>query len=83
MLEDQNLSYCRFGCGKNIHVKCALNWVKHKMLQKTLEIACPLCRNDWGRSIVQHLKDLTDEFNKRDEEEIKEESKDITPTLTS
>jgi len=31
MKEDENLTYCKFGCGRNLHVDCIEVWVKHKI----------------------------------------------------
>ena len=30
MNENDNLAYCRFGCGRNLHTECMERWVKHK-----------------------------------------------------
>ena len=30
MSENDNLSYCKFGCGRNLHTECMERWVKHK-----------------------------------------------------
>lgn len=31
MKEDENLTYCKFGCGRNLHIDCIEVWVKHKI----------------------------------------------------
>ncbi len=30
MKEDDNLTYCKTGCGKNVHTNCVEVWAKHK-----------------------------------------------------
>ena len=41
MKEDHNLTYCKHGCGKNIHTDCIEHWVKHKLSSGT-KITCPV-----------------------------------------
>lgn len=31
MKEDESLSYCKYGCGRNFHLDCIEVWVKHKV----------------------------------------------------
>lgn len=31
MKEEENLTYCKFGCGRNLHTDCIEVWVKHKI----------------------------------------------------
>jgi hypothetical protein len=30
MAETDNLTFCRYGCGKNMHVECLDRWVRFK-----------------------------------------------------
>ena len=29
--EEDNLTYCKYGCGRNLHTDCIEVWVKHKV----------------------------------------------------
>ena len=58
MQEDSNLSFCKFGCGRNLHTECMERWVKHK-IQNAQEVSCPLCRKDWGKNALEELKNNT------------------------
>ena len=31
MKETENLTFCKYGCGRNIHTECIEVWVKHKI----------------------------------------------------
>jgi hypothetical protein len=33
MKDTENLTFCKSGCGRNIHVDCIEVWVKHKVSQ--------------------------------------------------
>lgn len=44
MTHDQALTWCRVGCGQNIHAKCMMKCAQHNITNK-LSITCPLCRN--------------------------------------
>ncbi|CAI2384236.1 unnamed protein product [Moneuplotes crassus] len=54
MLPDENLTYCKYGCGHNIHMDCAKHLVKHKKSEKK-QILCPLCRCNWGENALEEL----------------------------
>ncbi|KAG2502192.1 hypothetical protein HYH03_000679 [Edaphochlamys debaryana] len=43
-----NLVWCRFGCGRNVHGKCMGVWMEHQVQSLGKELTCPLCRTDWG-----------------------------------
>lgn len=58
--EHHNLSYCKFGCGRNLHTECMEKWVVHKQ-QNGQKISCPLCRTDWGKNALEELKAQTKE----------------------
>lgn len=47
----RRLTYCRFGCGKSVHVKCMKIWSDHQKSADDATLRCPLCREDFG-SIV-------------------------------
>ena len=62
MNENTPLTYCRKGCGNNFHIKCIKVWVEHKQFSQK-GVTCPLCRTQWGESIVVELKNDEEEFN--------------------
>ena len=51
----QRLTYCRKGCGKNVHLSCVTVWAEH---QNSIgkKITCPLCRVDWGPLALHTLR---------------------------
>lgn len=58
MKESENLTYCKPGCGRNLHTDCIEVWVKHKV-SCGQKITCPLCRTDWGNNALEELKEET------------------------
>ncbi|XP_071779814.2 E3 ubiquitin-protein ligase ZSWIM2 [Centroberyx gerrardi] len=50
LLEKQlPVSYCRFGCGNNIHISCMKVWADHQELSgQDVTVKCPLCREAFG-----------------------------------
>ncbi|XP_053170236.1 E3 ubiquitin-protein ligase ZSWIM2 [Scomber japonicus] len=45
----QPVSYCRFGCGNNVHISCMKVWADHQQLSDREEtVRCPLCREDFS-----------------------------------
>ncbi|CAG5117314.1 unnamed protein product [Candidula unifasciata] len=49
LTKKQLVTYCKFGCGNSIHIKCMRVWAEHQL--KTSEdgkINCPMCREDFG-----------------------------------
>ncbi|KAJ8004001.1 hypothetical protein DPEC_G00154260 [Dallia pectoralis] len=44
------VSYCRFGCGNNVHISCMKVWADHQAARPEEEsvVKCPLCREDFG-----------------------------------
>ncbi|BFY98253.1 hypothetical protein BsWGS_01293 [Bradybaena similaris] len=49
LTKKQLVTYCKFGCGNSIHIKCMRVWAEHQL--KTSEdgkIKCPMCREDFG-----------------------------------
>ena len=41
MKEGENLTYCKIGCGRNLHTDCIEVWVKHKV-SVAQKITCPV-----------------------------------------
>ena len=48
----QALTWCRKGCGNNIHAKCMQNYAQYKMVHKEV-VGCPLCREEWTLDLLQ------------------------------
>ncbi|XP_019857524.1 PREDICTED: E3 ubiquitin-protein ligase Zswim2-like [Amphimedon queenslandica] len=44
----QKLSYCKYGCGKSVHLKCVKLWAEHQKSQGERAIICPLCREKFS-----------------------------------
>ncbi|CAF0715727.1 unnamed protein product [Adineta steineri] len=42
------ITYCRHGCGNNVHVKCMKVWLDHQVSTGEKTIKCPLCRETFG-----------------------------------
>ncbi|CAF4578886.1 unnamed protein product [Rotaria sp. Silwood2] len=42
------ITYCRHGCGKNVHVKCMKVWLDHQVSTGEKTVKCPLCRETFG-----------------------------------
>ncbi len=55
MKKDQNLTYCKIGCGRNIHIDCIEVWVKHKV-SVGQKITCPV-------RIIQSIANLLTVFS--------------------
>jgi len=53
--QNQNLTFCKFGCGRNFHMKCADHYADHKISSKT-DATCPLCRKTWGPNVRDRFK---------------------------
>ncbi|XP_070588004.1 E3 ubiquitin-protein ligase ZSWIM2 isoform X1 [Erythrolamprus reginae] len=52
------VTYCRFGCGNNIHIVCMKIWIDHQQdLEKNSLVKCPLCRENFAP-----LKLILEEF---------------------
>lgn len=52
MNKDQALTWCRSGCGNNIHAKCMLKFCQYKISNKQ-SASCPLCREDWDMNLLK------------------------------
>lgn len=64
MKTDEGITWCRTGCGNNIHAKCMKMYAQFKISKKEL-VMCPLCREDWGSNVIQIvLNDLAAAENK-------------------
>ena len=48
----RRVTYCQFGCGKSVHVKCIKIWAEHQRkttpTNESKPLPCPLCRGDFG-----------------------------------
>ncbi|XP_037552720.1 E3 ubiquitin-protein ligase ZSWIM2 [Nematolebias whitei] len=45
----QPVSYCRFGCGNNVHISCMKVWADRQALsEQQWTVRCPLCRQCFG-----------------------------------
>ncbi|XP_007888410.2 E3 ubiquitin-protein ligase ZSWIM2 [Callorhinchus milii] len=45
----QPVTYCRFGCGNNIHIRCMKIWAEHQAkIDNENIIKCPLCREEFA-----------------------------------
>jgi len=44
----RQLTYCRYGCGKSVHVKCMKIWSDHQKSTGDHTVRCPLCREEFG-----------------------------------
>ncbi|XP_044301134.1 E3 ubiquitin-protein ligase ZSWIM2 isoform X3 [Varanus komodoensis] len=52
------VTYCRFGCGNNVHILCMKIWADHQTeLEKDSLVKCPLCREHFAP-----LKLILEEF---------------------
>ena len=58
MTKDDALTWCRKGCGNNIHAKCMKLYAQYKTTTIT-NILCPLCREDWGSNALQILNAIS------------------------
>ena len=52
MSKDQALTWCRKGCGNNIHAKCMHNYSQYKISTKEAA-CCPLCRVEWALDLLK------------------------------
>jgi len=55
MSGEERLTYCRTGCGHNIHAYCMKMWATQKEVQR-VAITCPLCRQDWGPKALEYIR---------------------------
>jgi len=43
----QEITYCKSGCGNNVHTKCMKMWADNRIANGE-EVTCPMCRTGWG-----------------------------------
>ncbi len=48
----QALTWCRKGCGNNIHANCMQTYAQYKVSNRE-SVACPLCREDWAIELLR------------------------------
>ncbi|KAG5175536.1 hypothetical protein JKP88DRAFT_351442 [Tribonema minus] len=51
----EELTYCRRGCGNNMHVRCMRVYAEHRR-SSAQDVTCCLCRADWGPLALRELK---------------------------
>lgn len=56
MKKEHALTWCRKGCGNNIHAKCMKMYAQYKATTKK-DILCPLCRENWGPMAIHIIYD--------------------------
>ncbi|XP_015774343.1 PREDICTED: E3 ubiquitin-protein ligase ZSWIM2-like [Acropora digitifera] len=66
------LTYCKYGCGNSVHVKCMKVWAEHQRSTGENIIKCPLCRVDFGS-----FQELMDEYNKSSRRKTRAERQDL------
>lgn len=44
----QPVTYCKFGCGNNVHIKCMKIWSDHQKSNGETTLKCPLCRENFS-----------------------------------
>ncbi|XP_074659331.1 E3 ubiquitin-protein ligase Zswim2-like [Tubulanus polymorphus] len=42
------VTYCKYGCGNSIHIKCMKVWADHQRSTGETIVKCPFCREDFG-----------------------------------
>ncbi len=52
MKPEENLAFCKYGCGRNIHTDCIEVWVKHK-ISVAQKITCPVIYKGMMCIVVQ------------------------------
>lgn len=59
------VTYCKFGCGNSVHIKCMKVWAEHQMSTGDKNIKCPFCREDFGPLSVlkQEMRNCSRETN--------------------
>lgn len=66
------LTYCKYGCGNSIHLKCIKVYAEHQRSTGEKIVKCPLCRVDFGT-----FQELVDEFNKSSKKKTRAERQDL------
>lgn len=70
--QPEPLTFCKYGCGNNVHVKCMKVWAEHQRSTGENIIKCPLCRVDFGS-----FQELMDEFHKSSRRKTRAERQDL------
>lgn len=50
------LTFCKYSCGKSVHLKCMKIWAEHQKSTGESIIRCPLCRENFGPITEMPLK---------------------------
>jgi len=53
---EEDLSHCRYGCGRYVHTDCLTRCFKHNV-SSGKPLNCPLCRTNWGPMGLEILKE--------------------------
>ena len=72
--ETEDLSHCRYGCGRQIHTDCLSRCFKHNQSNRK-PLSCPLCRTNWGENALDILRDNTKAWREKKKVVAKEEAK--------
>uniref|UniRef100_A0A915EXY7 E3 ubiquitin-protein ligase ZSWIM2 n=1 Tax=Echinococcus canadensis TaxID=519352 RepID=A0A915EXY7_9CEST len=47
------VTFCRKGCGNNVHIKCMKIWKDHQIKERNLDrfdiVSCPMCRGEFSK----------------------------------
>eukprot|EP00108_Taenia_solium_P000101 TsM_000156600 transcript=TsM_000156600 gene=TsM_000156600 len=47
------VTFCRKGCGNNVHIKCMKVWKDHQIKERNLDrfdvVSCPMCRGEFSK----------------------------------
>ena len=52
MMKEQALTWCRKGCGNNMHAKCMQTYAQYKTSNRE-SVGCPLCREEWALDLLK------------------------------
>lgn len=66
------ITYCKYGCGNSVHIKCMKIWAEHQRSTGETIVKCPLCRVDFGS-----FQELMDEFHKSSRRKTRAERQDL------
>ncbi|XP_031571469.1 E3 ubiquitin-protein ligase ZSWIM2-like isoform X2 [Actinia tenebrosa] len=72
MKSGEPLTYCKYGCGNSIHIKCMKVWAEHQRSTGEKIMKCPLCRVDFGS-----FQEIQDEFTKSSRKKTRSERQDV------
>ena len=80
MKEGEDLSHCRFGCGRYTHTECLSRCFKHNA-SSGKQMQCPLCRTNWGDKGLEILKENTKEWRESKQKKAAENKPKILAAL--